>query len=170
MELESRFGKVVVEEAGNSFSEGNSDYTKDISAVNKGGFKSNLYKAITVLIRSEPEKQLLLIGSYNAGTDNFALIDEDKLVILFDAEIYVIEIASGQIINYIVLGEFFPLWSIYHFDNGYIIHGELEVVKLNKAFEIEWSFSGGDIFATTGRIFFPHPFARSTTRISCVPQ
>lgn len=146
MELESRFGKVIVEEVGNSISEVKIDYTKDKSAVNKGGFKSTLYKALTILIKSEPVKKILIIGSYNAGTDNLALVDEGNLIVLLNAEIYVINLACGEIVNYVVLGEFFPLWSIYNFDDGYIIHGELEIIKLNKDFEIEWSFSGSDIF------------------------
>lgn len=148
MVLDSRYGKIVIEEAGNSFSKGKPDYTKYKSAINKGNFHSDLYKALSVHIMGEPPKTLLLIGSYNAGFDNFAVVDNDNLIILLHTEIYVIGIPNGEIINYVKLGDFFPLWSIYHFDNGFIIHGEIEIIKLSKSFEIEWSFSGSDIFTT----------------------
>jgi len=38
--------------------------------------------------------------------------------------------------------------SINRFCDGYIIHGELEILKLSDKFELEWSFSGADIFVT----------------------
>ena len=39
-------------------------------------------------------------------------------------------------------------FSIYQIQTGYIIHGEIEILKLTFDFEIEWSFSARDIFAT----------------------
>jgi len=36
--------------------------------------------------------------------------------------------------------------AIYEFDGGYVIHGELEIIKLSATLEIEWVFRGGEIF------------------------
>jgi len=39
--------------------------------------------------------------------------------------------------------------AIYEFDGGYVVHGELEIVKLSSMFEMEWRFLGRDIFVSS---------------------
>ena len=39
-------------------------------------------------------------------------------------------------------------FEIVKHDDAYIIHGELEITRLNIAGEVIWSFSGPDIFTT----------------------
>ena len=34
------------------------------------------------------------------------------------------------------------------FKNGYVVYGELDILKLSPTFDIEWSFSGEDIFVS----------------------
>lgn len=40
----------------------------------------------------------------------------------------------------------YSCFGIYKFNEGYIIHGELDIIMIDKNGNIKWSFSGRDIF------------------------
>jgi len=83
----------------------------------------------------------------NAGDlYNNILIERDCLVILLDGTVYEICHKTGTLLGSYEIRGGWELFRIYRFDTGYVIHGETEIIKLNKEFNEEWSFSGRDIF------------------------
>ena len=43
-------------------------------------------------------------------------------------------------------------FGIYYLDQDYVVHGELEITRLDKNGEIIWKYSGGDIWTTESGI------------------
>jgi len=55
-------------------------------------------------------------------------------------------------LNWITNADHATCFGIYKYEHGYIVHGELDISRLDKAGRIIWQFSGSDIFTTpTGR-------------------
>lgn len=101
-------------------------------------------------IKIESTKKTLtvgLIGSFFANNDQCAVLDGSILTVLMDNEIFVLDIESISLIRHTSIGDE-PYFAIYPIENGFIIHGELTILRLNKDFDQVWQFSGSDIFAT----------------------
>ena len=77
-----------------------------------------------------------------------AVIVGDNLTqILFD-EIRQIDIKTGKVLQKVECPNVGGLFEIYSIEDGYIIHGELELFRYDKQLNRIWDFSGRDIFAT----------------------
>ena len=60
-----------------------------------------------------------------------------------------------RIISGYKLDVFGTTFSIYRMSDGYLIYGEIEIIKLDNEFNTLWKFSGRDIFvSTTGKNAF----------------
>ncbi|SHG85860.1 hypothetical protein [Flavobacterium defluvii] len=82
----------------------------------------------------------------NVTEDSF-IIEEDKIWIIGCSEIYCLEIPTLELIwqkDY----NSFALFSIHKLDDDFVIHGELEILRITKEGEIIWSFGGRDIWVT----------------------
>jgi len=102
------------------------------------------------LIKIESTKKALtvgLIGSFFCINDQCAVLDGSILTVLMDDEIFVLDIESISLIRHTSIGDE-PYFAIYPIENGFIIHGELTILRLNKDFDQVWQFSGSDIFVT----------------------
>jgi len=77
-----------------------------------------------------------------------AVIEGDYLTqILFD-EIRQIDVKTGKVLQQVECPNVGGLFEIYSIEDGYIIHGELELFRYDKHLNRIWDFSGRDIFAT----------------------
>jgi hypothetical protein len=55
-------------------------------------------------------------------------------------------------LNWITKADHATCFGIYKYQESYIVHGELEITRLDRSGRIIWQFSGSDIFTTpTGR-------------------
>ena len=113
----------------------------------------NAYSAkycITIHKDGATIKRIILLGQPGLPSkvnEQTAIIDDDRLVII-----------NGYHVCCISMSDFSLLWKlntesagcfgVYLFDDGYVIHGETDIVKVSKKGEREWSFSGRDIFAS----------------------
>lgn len=88
-----------------------------------------------------------LIGSYYAQVDHCAVLDESKLTILMDDEVFVLDLEATSLILHRTIGDE-TYFAIYPVEGGYIIHGELTVLRLNRDYDQVWCFCGADIFVT----------------------
>ena len=75
----------------------------------------------------------------------------DDLIVLMNTTLTVIDCRTLSIKFSKEISDFGIFFSIHKFENGYIVCGELDILKLSPAFEREWSFSGADIFVSPDR-------------------
>jgi len=64
-----------------------------------------------------------------------------------DDEVFVLDLESILLVQHIAIGNE-SYFSIYPIHNGYIIHGEQTILRLNRNYDQVWHFCGLDIFAT----------------------
>jgi len=88
---------------------------------------------------------IALIGYIYASSDDYAVLEDSKLIILMDSTIIVIELKKFTI-KHKCIGDSGCYFSIHSFCDGYVIYGEQEIIKINLNLEVEWTFSGADIF------------------------
>lgn len=121
------------------------DYIYNPSNLKNSDFKN----VFSIKIKStDKEISIALIGHICSSVENYAILKDDVLIILQNKTISKIALATGELLSCKNIGTFGSNFSIYEISTGYIIHGEIEILKLDFDFEIEWSFSGKDIFAT----------------------
>ena len=105
-----------------------------------------LRRAFSVTISGIKTYCYLLINYCFAQPDHCAILDNDRLVVLMDDLLYVFNVNTGYLILQKHYDQLCTYFAIYPFDDAYVIHGECEIVKLNRDYDIEWRFSGCDIF------------------------
>lgn len=98
---------------------------------------------------------IALIGSFYSFPEDCAILKDNHLTVLMDSTITVIDLITLSIIRHKIFSDFGTYFSIYSFDNGYIVYGELDIVKLDITLQIEWTFSGADIFVLPDESIIP---------------
>jgi len=95
------------------------------------------------------EKRFAVLGSMIVTDYQIAILDGCNLILLIDDVIIVVDIKTLNLITQKELPDGY-YFSIHTYNDGYIVYGELDIIKLSNApaFEIEWTFSGNDIFVT----------------------
>ena len=63
-------------------------------------------------------------------------------------DIYIIDLESMNLIEEYQVEDMACNFGIYRIDDGYIIHGEMEIKKLDFNFNKVWGFYGRDIFVS----------------------
>ena len=104
----------------------------------------------TFSVKVEKKSQtfsIALIGSFFAFDSQCAALDGSTLTVLMDDEIFVLDLESISLIRHKAIGNE-SYFAIYPIENGYIIHGEQTILRLNRNFEQVWRFGGSDIFVT----------------------
>lgn len=145
--LENSFCRVEAEEG--YFSE---------DTINFAGYETgsidSLMKVVQVRISTEQNIHTLSIaGSYLAEIGKCAVLEDNFLILNLQEQLFKIDICTGAIVRYAQIdihggGTF----GLYRAPNGYIIHGEIEIIMVSAEFEVVWRFSGRDIFVSiTGR-------------------
>ena len=88
-----------------------------------------------------------LIGSFYASDGQCAALEDATLTVLMDDEIFVLDLESISLVQHTAIGDE-SYFAIYPIENGFIIHGEQTILRLNRNFEPVWHFCGSDIFVT----------------------
>lgn len=91
---------------------------------------------------------IALIGGLYSNIDNCAILHNNVLIVLQNDIISEIDIKTGRLLSSKIIETYGSNFSIHRIETGYIIHGEINIIKLTFDFEIEWTFSARDIFAT----------------------
>ena len=112
--------------------------------------KGHMYKTFSITVINDKEKySIALVGSLYSEVYQCAVLKDNELVVLMDNTIIFIDIENINIIKDVLITDFGICFAIYKFKNGYVIHGELDVIKLDSSGGVEWRFSGADMFATS---------------------
>lgn len=112
--------------------------------------RSDLSKTLSIHIDLFfSDYRIALIGSYFSSISNCAILDGDILTILQDKMITQIRIMDAAIVRNRSIDCFGCTSGIYKIKQGYIIHGEIEIIMLDFDLNKKWSFSGKDVFVST---------------------
>ncbi len=100
------------------------------------------------IISQNNEIKIALIGGAYSFVEDCAIIKNDTLIVLQNENVAVIDLSSGNLVSYKSIDTFGCNFAIYEIPSGYIIYGEIEILKLSFNFDVEWRFSARDIFVT----------------------
>ena len=118
--------------------------------LNPGGLRRKNWP-ITFAIEitcGDEKKRLALIGDYSCGDMDCAVLNGNLLTVLQNHTITRLDVQSTAVVLYKHFDRFGCWFTINACPGGYIIYGELDIVKLNYMLDIVWEFSGADIFVT----------------------
>jgi len=91
-----------------------------------------------------------IIGSIGGGTtihDTSTIIENDRLLVCCSDTIFCLSIPDLTLL-WRTQADQATCFEIYKYQDSYIIHGELEISRLDKDGKILWQQSGEDIFTT----------------------
>lgn len=91
-----------------------------------------------------------VIGSIGGGTgvhDTSTIIEKERLLICCSDTIFCLSIPDLTLL-WRTQADHATCFEIYKYQDSYIIHGELEISRLDKDGKILWQQGGADIFAT----------------------
>ena len=103
---------------------------------------------IEVKDKNDKIKIIGLVGDIYIFDYNCAVLEENRLIVLMDRNITVIDLERMAIVNNKSINSTGCNLAIFKIDYGYVIYGEVEIIKLDELLNEEWVFSGKDIFVT----------------------
>lgn len=90
--------------------------------------------------------KIAFIGRPYGGIENCAVLEEDRLVILVDDYMVFFNLFTQKLELKTKIIDFGTGIELYAFADGYIVNGEVDVIKVDKSGNKTWSFSGRDIW------------------------
>lgn len=121
----------------------------DAVYINDDGYKPTSMQAVHLHCDGVPLKSILL-GATGGGTgvyDNTALLDNDRLVTCCSDTVFCLS-ATGLDLLWKTKADTATCFAVYQYQHDYIVHGELEISRLDREGSIVWQQSGADIFVT----------------------
>lgn len=127
------------------------DNLKTYSKIFISGDKKSLTLLIGIeLFEEEVLKSSCLIGSEGGGTwitQNSTLISEDAIVICCSNTVFKLTIPDLSL-EWKTIADMATCFSIYNIAQDYIVHGELEISRLDPNGKLIWKKTGRDIWVT----------------------
>ena len=154
-EVESGIYSVRIEDEGfrNFFNNGleSESYDRIFDPGNNINWEFHGVFSVTIT-RNMQSTKLALVGSNFCNSKNCAVIDDKKLLVVMPLEIFVLDLNKANLTDFIVFNELLGFFLEIHFyKDGYLIYGEIVILKLNKMLSEEWSFGGSDIFVSMSK-------------------
>jgi hypothetical protein len=91
-----------------------------------------------------------IVGSVGGGTtihETSLILETDRLVLCASDTIFCLSIPDLNLF-WKTKADTATCFEIFKLQDGYVVHGEMEITKLDKAGKIIWQNSGADIFTT----------------------
>ena len=127
------------------------DYVLNPSNKRRGA----MYKVLHLSAKGVQNADIALVGDYYTYLEDCAILEDNILTVLQNDYISQIDLETFQIIASYKLDVFGSNFSIHRITDGYLIYGEIEILKLDNEFNTSWKFSGRDIFVSiTGKNVF----------------
>jgi hypothetical protein len=111
-------------------------------------YKDGLYKTAIVMANG---------GSTGIGVD-MAIVDGQSLVLTCCNKVFNLQLPNLQL-NWLIIADMATCFSIYQYEDNYIVHGEVEITRLDRFGKIIWQVGVRDIFVNidhTGSTFQMH--------------
>ncbi|MBQ4119338.1 MAG: barstar family protein [Clostridia bacterium] len=99
------------------------------------------------IITAVKETQIALYCDFCGDYKCCTVLNNEKLLIAKFNTVYEINLISGEA-RYKQFNDLAGTMGLYKVEDGYIIHGEMEIVKLDYKLTTVWRFGGADIFAS----------------------
>ena len=147
-----RKGKYIIELSNDEFFSENSN--DNINNYDKVYFEKSEFDFPTQIgiriFENNKEISSAIIGSIGGGTGihtTSQIIENKEIIICCSDSIFNLSIPSLEL-NWKTKADQATCFEIYKYQDSYIIHGEMEISRINNNGEILWSNSGADIFTT----------------------
>lgn len=129
-------------------SDNNSIYLKHYFSNNGSEYPTSKH-GVKIYREEEETNNCIVIGSGGATGvyPNSSTIDNDQLLICCCNTIFCLSIPELEL-KWATQPDQATCFSIYKFQDDYIVHGEIEISRLDKEGNIKWQFSGSDIFVS----------------------
>ncbi len=149
MTLENALAKVTISIDETYFSEENTPGKYD-KVFNPNDFKrSELSTVFSVQVDLRNRQySVALIGDHNCSEENCAVLENNVLTVLQGWDVLQIDLFCAQLIKCCSLDSMAPNIGIYRVNDGYLIHGEMDITMLDDSLHKLWDFSGYDIFVS----------------------
>ncbi len=100
------------------------------------------------------ERNIALYCDFCGNYEECSVLNADRIVIAKFNTVYMLDILTGNI-SYKEFKDMAGAYALYKVDDGYIIHGEMEIVKLDFDINEKWTYDGVDMFTSvTGKESF----------------
>ena len=103
-----------------------------------------------IILENGAEVNSVIIGAENGASslhETSCVFDEKQVLICCGDSIFCLDIPTLHL-NWKTKVDEITAFQIFKINNGYIIHGELEICRINKFGDIVWKVGGADIFLT----------------------
>ena len=140
------FVEITLDETYTIDSADNKRYDYVLNPSNKR--RGDMYNVFHLSVKGVRNVDIALIGDYYTYPEDCAILEDDILTVLQNDYITLIDLKSVRIIACYELDVFGTTFSIYRMSDGYLIYGEIEIIKLDNEFNVAWKFSGRDIFVS----------------------
>lgn len=129
-------------------SDNNSNYLKQHFGNNGNEYPTSKY-GVKIHQAEEETNNCIVIGSGGATGiyPNSSIIDNDLLLICCCDTIFCL-ILPGLKLKWATKSDQATCFGIYKLQDDYIIHGEIEISRLDREGNIKWQFGGSDIFVS----------------------
>ncbi len=135
----------------NNFEENSSDNINyyDNVYLNKSEYQPSTKIGMKIFENNVPIHSSIIISGGGATpiTQNSYVLENDRIFICCGFSIFCLSIPNLKL-EWKTKVDDITCFEIFKHNDDYIIHGELEISKINKNGEILWSNSGADIFVT----------------------
>ena len=104
---------------------------------------------IRLIENDEEIDNCLIIGS-GGGTsinENSSILDNDNLLICCSDSVFSISILDLKL-NWVKKLDMATCFKIFRIENDFVVHGELEISRIDSFGNIIWQFGGADIFVS----------------------
>jgi len=103
------------------------------------------------IYKGEEILKTVLLGSEGGGTgvhETSFIIEPDRVLICCSNSVFCLSIADLNLL-WRTRADSATCFEIFNYEDGYIVHGELEISRLGRDGAILWQQSGADIFTTS---------------------
>lgn len=76
---------------------------------------------------------------------NSVIIDEESLILICSNKVFNLQLPDLQL-NWVVVSDLSTCFGIYQYQDSYIVHGEVEITRIDRSGRIIWQVSARDIF------------------------
>ena len=117
--------------------------------LNKSEYQPSTKIGMKILENNIPIHSSIIIsgGGATAINENSYVVEQKRILICCGFSIFCLSIPTLKL-EWQTKVDDITCFEIYKHNHDYIIHGELEISKINKDGKILWSNSGADIFVT----------------------
>ena len=93
-------------------------------------------------------RRIALIGDRVSVAYHCAVLEDDRLTVLQNERVRQICLETGALLRNELISDYGCYWAIYGAENGYVIHGEEEIVMLDRDLCRRWVVSAREIYCS----------------------